>query len=389
MNAPLHTPRLLDDAVSLATALHRAGAPAWRVEHGVQALGRFEEAELACFALPTGLQLGDGERVRLVASAGGEPDLDAQEALERAVRAPAPRASLHRTLTALARRPALSGRTTLLAYVAAAIGGALLFDGGAPTVVAGALAGLWVGGLVLLADRLGPTLSRILPVAAAVGATALANAMSHLLQADAEVSALMGLLVLLPGLSLTTGVAEVAAGHLSSGAARLTGAAVTLLLLGLGMAGGTGLVPPAAPVAVDPLPGAVGVGLWLTVWGLAVLFRARRAQVPWLSVGVLVAWGLPLRLPSLAPTAVDFTTAAVLGGLGSLLARQLRQPSQVLTLPGILLLVPGARALGAVGALLRHDLGGVERLADSLATSGALVAGLLLAGLALPPARAS
>ena len=389
MNAPLRTPRLLDDAVSLATALHRAGAPAWRVEHGVQALGRFEEAELACFALPTGLQLGDGERVRLVASAGGEPDLDAQEALERAVRAPAPRASLHRTLAALARRPALTSRTTLLAYVAAAIGGALLFDGGAPTVVAGALAGLWVGGLVLLADRLGPTLSRILPVAAAAGATALANAMSHLLQADAEVSALMGLLVLLPGLSLTTGVAEVAAGHLSSGAARLTGAAVTLLLLGLGMAGGTGLVPPAAPVAVDPLPGAVGVGLWLTVWGLAVLFRARRTQVPWLSAGVLVAWGLPLLLPSLAPTAVDFTTAAVLGGLGSLLARQLRQPSQVLTLPGILLLVPGARALGAVGALLRHDLGGVERLADSLATSGALVAGLLLAGLALPPARGS
>jgi uncharacterized membrane protein YjjB (DUF3815 family) len=287
----------------------------------------------------------------------------------------------------LARRPALAGRTTLLAYVAAAIGGALLFDGGSPTVVAGALAGLWVGGLVLLAERVGASLSRLLPVAAAAGATALSNLLSHLLQADAEVSALMGLLVLLPGLSLTTGVAEVAAGHLSSGAARLTGAAVTLLLLGLGMAGGTGLLPPAEPVEVSPLPGAAWVGLWLTVWGLAVLFRARRAQVPWLALGVLVAWGLPLLLSSWAPTAVDFATATVLGGLGSVLARQLRQPSQVLTLPGILLLVPGARALGAVGALLRHDLGGVERLADSLATSGALVAGLLLAGLALPPVR--
>lgn len=387
MNAPLRSTRLLDDAVSLATALHQAGAPAWRVEHGVQALGRFEDADLACFALPTGLQLGDGERVRLVASSGGEPDLTAQEALERAVRAPAPRATLHRTLQALARRPALAGRTTLLAYVAAAIGGALLFDGGSPTVVAGALAGLWVGGLVLLAERVGASLSRLLPVAAAAGATALSNLLSHLLQADAEVSALMGLLVLLPGLSLTTGVAEVAAGHLSSGAARLTGAAVTLLLLGLGMAGGTGLLPPAEPVEVSPLPGAAWVGLWLTVWGLAVLFRARRAQVPWLALGVLVAWGLPLLLSSWAPTAVDFATATVLGGLGSVLARQLRQPSQVLTLPGILLLVPGARALGAVGALLRHDLGGVERLADSLATSGALVAGLLLAGLALPPVR--
>ncbi len=387
MNAPLRPRRLLDDAVALATALHRAGAPAWRVEHGVQALGRFEDAELACFAVPTGLQLGDGERVRLVAAAGGEPDLDAQEALERAVWAPAPRATLHRTLRVLAQRPALTGRTTLLAHVATAIGGALLFDGGAPTVVAGAVSGLWVGVLVLLAERRGAPLSRRLPVVAAVGATALSNLLSHLVQADAEVSALMGLLVLLPGLSLTTGVAEVAAGHLSSGAARLTGAAVTLLLLGLGMAGGMGLVAPTAPVAAPPLPGAAAVGLWLTVWGLAVLFRARRTQVPWLAVGVLVAWGLPLLLPTLAPTAVDFTTAAVLGLLGSLLARQLRQPSQVLTLPGILLLVPGARALGAVGALLRHDLGGVERLADSLATSGALVAGLLLAGLALPPSR--
>lgn len=379
MNARAPTLPLLDDAVSLARALHAAGAPAWRIEQAVARLGESEAVPLDCFAVPTGLQLADGERVRLVRATSGEPDLTAQHALERAVRAPAPRAALRRTLVALDARPALSARTVLLAYASVAAGGALLFDGGVGTLLGATLAGLWVGGLVAWGSLLGDGVARLLPVLAAAGATALVHALSHAVPLNVEVAVIAGLLVLLPGLSLTTGVAEVAEGHLSAGAARMTGAAVALLLLGLGAAGGAGLVAAAPAGSGLALVGAIPLGLWLSVGGLAVLFRASVAQVPWIAVGVATAWVVPHALPGLPPTAVDFLTAATLGLMGGALARQLRQPAQVLTLPGILLLVPGARALAALGALLRHDLCGIEILADSLATSGALVSGLLLA----------
>ena len=268
--------------------------------------------------------------------------------------------------------------------MAVSTGGALLLDGQPGTVLVGALGGLWLGLLFQVAGRLGDG-GRLLPVFAAFGCTVFAHALGQVMPVDLELGALSGLLVLLPGLSLTIGVAEVASGHLSAGAARLTGASVTLLLLGLGVTAGSALIPPSPILEAPPLLAAVPLGLWLSVGGLVTLFKARRAQLPWLAFGLLLAWGLPLLLGDLRPTAIDFTTAAVLGLCGSLLARQRRMPAQVLTLPGILLLVPGGRALRAVDALLRHDLQGIQILADSLATSGALVAGLLLAGLALPP----
>ncbi len=54
--------------------------------------------------------------------------------------------------------------------------------------------------------------------------------------------ALAGVILLLPGLSITIGVSELAARHLSSGTARLAGAAMTLINLGVGSFLGFALV---------------------------------------------------------------------------------------------------------------------------------------------------
>lgn len=375
----------LDLAVSLARGLHEAGAPAWRVERAVDQLGERLGVPFTCFAVPTGLQLSDGDRVRLLRCASGEVDLTAQHALERTVHAPAPRASLRHTLRALARRPPLTASQTVLGNTAVAVGAAILFGGGEGTVLAAGLAGMLTGLLVHAGTVLGEGLGRLVPLFASFGGALIAGQLSRFMPVDAVMAAISGIVVLLPGLSLTIGVGEVAAGHLSAGAARLTGAGVMLLLLGLGTAAGAGLAPAVGAGGGPSLPLLVPVGFLLTVAALGLVFRARRAQLPWVGVGVALAWLLPLVLVELGTVQVSFLTAALLGLAGNLLTRRHRMPAQVLTVPGILMLVPGGSSLRAVGALLRHDLRGVEVLADSLATSGALVTGLLVAGLALPP----
>ena len=203
-------PLILDDAVALARGLHASGAPAWRVEQAVVDLGRSVGVKLDCFAIPTGLQLSDGAQVRLVRADSGEIDLEARDALERAVRAPAPRAAVRRALSSLEARTGLPVRAELVAHVACSTGAALLLDGQVGTVLAGALGGLWLGLLFQVSARLGDG-GRLLPVLAAFGATVLAHALGGALPVDLEMAVLSGLLILPPGLGLTIGVAEVAA----------------------------------------------------------------------------------------------------------------------------------------------------------------------------------
>lgn len=377
-------------AVDLARGLHQAGAPSWRVEHGVEALGRATGRSFTCFAVPTGLHITDGDRVVLIKATGGDVDLTAQHALERTVRAPAPRAALRHTLAALDRRPAVLAPTIVLAHTALGTGAGLLLDGQIGTAVGGGLGGLVTGLLAVRASRGEGDTSRASPLLASLASTLLAPVPLLLgLPTSPAVAALCGILYLLPGLSLTIGVGEVAAGHSSAGAARLTTAAVLLLLLGLGMAAGDAFPVATATATTDRVIGAAPLGLWLTIGSLGLLFRARRTQLPWVAAGITLSWALPTLLAVHGPTMAAFLTAALLGVAGNLLHRHNRMPPQVLTLPGILMLVPGGSSLRAVGALLRHDLLGIEILADSIATAGALVAGLLVAGLALPPSLRS
>ena len=81
--------------------------------------------------------------------------------------------------------------------------------------------------------------------------------------------------------------------------------------------------------------------------------------------------------------------AFVVGLLGNAYARLLNRPAVVAAVPGILLLVPGAIGFRSITAFTTHDaVEGIELAFQMLLVAMALVAGLLLANVALPPRKA-
>ncbi len=376
----------LNLALDLAEALHYSGAPAWRVERAVNTLGQRLGTPLICFSVPTGIQISDGHRVGLRRSNGADIDLAAQHDLERAIHTVDPISALRTCLAQLQGRRPLSAVSTIFGYTAVSAGGAVLLGGGATTALAGTLGGLVTGIAVRLSQGKAPGLASVIPLVCSFLAALLATGVGQLLPLDTPLAIIAAIIILLPGLTLTIGVGEVAAGHLSAGAARLTGALVHFLLLGLGIAAGSGMLPE-SPTGIEPSAILSPTAAMLVVAaGLVVLFRARVHQIPWMLLGVALAVHLPALLTSSTPGLGLFGVAATVGLAGNALSRSLQIPAQVLTLPGILLLVPGAKGLQGVGAMLRHDPEGVSALVDSVATSGALVAGLLVAGVLFPPA---
>ncbi|MGI5865511.1 MAG: threonine/serine exporter family protein, partial [Myxococcales bacterium] len=172
---------------------------------------------------------------------------------------------------------------TVLCYCLAAATGAHLL-GGAPKemAVSGAI-GLVLGALAVLSGRYA-NVGRVLEPVAAFVASALSVIGTRLVgHYSPELTTLASLVFLLPGLTLTLAMTELATRNLVSGTSRLTWAAVVFLLLAFGVALGHRIdliLPPApAAVALPCLPDWTLVPTLVVITlALAVLFRARLSE---------------------------------------------------------------------------------------------------------------
>ncbi len=379
---------VVEQGVALARALHRAGAPSWRVEAAVEALGRRRGFPLRCFAAPTGIQVfGEGVS-RLERVAGADIDLGAQARIARVLEENAEAPRLSDVLAGLDKRTSVGPAGTVALWGALSVATAVALGGQAGTALGAAILGTLVGLVVVVAGRM-PALGALVPMLAGAVVAALGPLLAAITPMDTGLAALASIVVLLPGWSLTVGVAEVATGHLASGGARLTGALVALLLLALGQAGGSAVVDALGLMAVggpEPLLGPSGLGpLAVVVVGgvLGVMFRAPMRQLLWPVLGVALAW--VVRLGPLGPVGEAFAAALALGVVGNVVSRGVGLPAQLVVVPGIMLRVPGGAALASVGMLMRHEAGGLNAFVDAVSVSGALVGGLLTAGLLVSP----
>jgi len=202
------------------------------------------------------------------------------------------------------------------------------------------------------------------------------------------------LIVLMPGLTLTTAVRELSSQHLISGTARMMGAVATLLKLTFGTLAATqlcallGIVPPA--VAEEPLP------MW-TQWtavltaafAFAVLFRAPKRYVPVVVASVVLAYACTQVGDALnAPTFGVFLGSLVIGAASNLFARIANRPGALVREPGIILLVPGSVGFRSLSFVLERDVGlGLDTAVTLVTLLVAIVAGLLFGDLLIPPRR--
>src|SRR5688572_23816011 len=223
--------------VRFGSALHRFGAPADEVETAMAELARRVHLRGEFFVLPTSIHAAFGpagrQRVVLVRlPASGDVDLGRLALLHAlandltAGRCPIAEAST-RLRSILRATPRHGPARIAFAFALVSAAAAAMLEGGvAEVVLAGAL-GLGVGvGLLALGSR--RRLVPVLPGLAAFAVSALAGLAEWqgLTPAPWTIT-LAALMILLPGLTLTVAMREVATGHLAAGAARLVGVAST------------------------------------------------------------------------------------------------------------------------------------------------------------------
>jgi uncharacterized membrane protein YjjB (DUF3815 family) len=255
--------------------------------------------------------------------------------------------------------------------------------------------GLFIGALAAGVRRVRDA-PRVFEPAAALLASILAALAAWVVPGlSVYMTTLGGLIVLVPGLTLTVALTELSTGNLQSGTARLFGATVVFLAITFGMALGGQIVeallgsPPAA-LGISPPPAwATLAALGTAPLAFSVLFRSEPRDIGWiLGVGVLGFFGGRLGAEMLGPQLGVFLGALTVGAASNLYALLLRRPAAVTQVPGILLLVPGSVGFRSLASLLDHDvIVGVETGFAMVLTAVALVAGLLVANLVVPVSR--
>ena len=209
---------------------------------------------------------------------------------------------------------------------------------------------------------------------------------------------LAALIVLVPGMALTTAVREISSQHLVAGMARMGGAVSTLLKLTFGTLAAkeicNALGVHARDFALPALPGWTDVpALLIGAFGFAILFRAARRDW-WVVMGAVVLGYLATRWSGLiagsipaAPFGV-FLGGLLIGALANVYARYAHQPGAVIREPGIILLVPGSTGFRSVSYLMQHDAAlGMDTAILLVTLLVSLVAGLLFGDLLVSPRR--
>jgi uncharacterized membrane protein YjjP (DUF1212 family) len=393
--------------IELARRLHQYGTAAPRLE---QAIGNVtQQLGLACDVLstPTSIVLsfsapgGDGiaDVTQVVRIAPGDVNLarlcSADEIADQVADGSLePRRGMEQ-LQALGRplsRPALGA--TVVGYGLAAGSIAVLFHTSWQDAVVAGVIGVLIGGIVV-AGYGRPRLSVAGDAIAALVATFIATIVSAwLVPLALKLVVLSALIVLVPGMSLTTAVRELTSQHLASGVARFAGAAATILKLTFGTIAAAqicavlGMVPAAHSLPSLP-PWTQWPALVVAAIAFAMLFQAARRDYPLVLSAVVVAYLVTYWSGNAlgAPFGV-FVGGLVLSAGSNLYARMLHRPGALIREPGILLLVPGSVGFRGVSDLLNNQIASGTHITVLLVTMLiSLVAGLLFGDLLVAPRR--
>lgn len=379
------------------------GCPTHRLENVVRVVAGVEGFAAEVFAVPTGLFLsvrpaeGGAALFRMIRVKEWGVNLERLAEADRIFNSVAEhRLSLKDALERLReveRRAApYPWWLQWLAGAAATGAAAVFFRGGPWEVLVSAFGGAVLGLFGPLAARQ-PQMRLLADFVGGLFAAALAAA-STLIRPDLsrEVIVLATVIVNIPGMTLTTGLAELATKNLVSGAARLMETMIVFLsiLFGIALVVGLGEMAHAPILAAAPrvamgLPVQV-IALLIASLAFGVLFNMPRhllhvavlsGAVGWLATVLGAAW-----LPG--PLAA-FSAALALSLFGNAFARITQRPAQLFLLPGLILLVPGSFGFLSLEEFLRGDfVQGAARGFDMFLIAGALVTGLLVANVVLP-----
>ena len=397
----------------LARRLHVVGVSASRLEGAVRSVANSIGVRAEIWSTPTGLllSLSDSfksdatQETRVLRLEPGDIQLGALAKLdaiaEQVVKGTMTLDAAWDAMKALDKpfTPKLQLATVAAFGLAAASVAGLLRTAWIDVAVAGVI-GLLIGWIAILSGTR-PHPAAAFEALAALIATALATAFAHFVAPlTLQTVIVAALIVLMPGLTLTTAVAELASQQLVTGTTRFAGAMTVLLKLTFGSVAASQLM---LALGWAPMPGTPeALPQWVELismvgasFSFAVLFRASRRDIP-LVMGSAILGYVLTRMGSgwLGPVATGtfagsvFFSSLMMAALANVYGRWAGRPGQLVRVPGIMLLVPGSVGFRALGFVMERDYAlGFDTLVAVLSAILALVAGLLFGSLLVPPRR--
>ena len=398
--------------VELGRRLHLAGVSAARLEGAIRSVAHALGVTCEIWSTPTGvlLSLGDGsvlhspQQTRVLRLEPGQVNLSALVALD-ALADDVSRGAIGVAdgwaLMAALDQPVTPRQRLLTVFsfglASAAVAG-VLRTGWVDIIVAGVL-GLVIGWIARLGESR-PHFAAASDAVAALVATILATAFAHYVAPlSLQTVIVASLIVLMPGLSLTTAVTELATQQLVSGTTRFAGAVMTLLKLTFGGVVASQLTrlvgwTPQYSVS-DPLPVSVElVAMVAASYAFALLFRTAKRDIPLVMLAAVAGYGIT-RLTGVWLSAESGTFAAnvfisslATAAFANLYGRVKGRPGTLIRVPGIMLLVPGSVSFRAIGFVMEREYAvGGDTLIAVVSALIAIVAGLLFGSLLVPPRR--
>ncbi|HEY9180381.1 MAG TPA: threonine/serine exporter family protein, partial [Candidatus Baltobacteraceae bacterium] len=284
---------------------------------------------------------------------------------------------------------------TVLALASVAVGVAVLLGGGVHELIVAALIGASTGVLSFFTTR-NAVMDRLFEVFAAFVATLIVAAYTHEVHAvNLYISIVAGVVVLLPGYSLTLALHELANQDLIAGTARLGRVFAILLALGCGAFLGFAVVGSIFASTADVQPHPVGPPFWLAAvvllsFGLSVDLDARFRDFAWVLLASVVALGTSFAFTAVpgAHQVAPFLASLVCGLVANGGAKFLRVPQPVFLIPALHVLVPGSLSYQSVlWVVSTNNYSDAAALAArALVAAILIVAGLLLSQLIVPGA---
>lgn len=389
--------------LKLGRALHAHGYPAHRLEEVMEKATRRLGLTGQFFSTPTSIFAAfgpeDDQQTFLLRVTPGEVNLGKLAELDEVtigvLRGVHDSAEGSRLIDRILSEPPEYGpwlRT--VAFGLASAGASRFLGGGWKEILFSALIGWTIGILARLFARSAP-LGRVFEPVAAFIASALTALLGLLIGPYAISNTMLaGLIVLMPGLTLTVAMIELSTQHLSSGTSRLNNAFVTFLGIGFGVAVGSALVDAligtAKAVRAVPLPGWTELAAILIMpMAFTILLRAHKRDAPWiLLAGAIAVGGNELGERMLGPQLGVFFGALLVGVFSSGYARWIDRPAVIAQVPGILMLVPGSVGFRGLAAMLDEKIvSGIDTTFKMILTAVALVAGTLIASVIAPTRR--
>ncbi|MDZ7416395.1 MAG: threonine/serine exporter family protein [candidate division KSB1 bacterium] len=389
--------------VKLSQALHRYGVPAHRLEQGMNSVAQQLGLPGSFFATPTGIfasfGLPEEHRTTLIRIEASEVNLEKQarleELMQQVVHSRVSVAEGTQMIDRIVAAPPRFGPLLgTLCFALASGAAARFFGGGWREIVVTTANGLLIGLLAGIMGRREET-GKVFEASAAVLAAALTMIAARFLHPfSVHLTTLASLIVLVPGLTLTVAIRELATRNLVSGTARLTGAALLFLQLGFGVALGSQinrLLPPVDLAQTpQPLPAwTLWLALLLAPFNFTVLFQARPRDAGWILLACLISFsGARAGTALLGPELGVCLGAILIGAAGNLLSRWLQQPAAITVVPALMMLVPGSLGFGSLAKFIEKDvISGVTTAFSMVLIAVALVTGLLIANVIVPPRR--